>query len=446
MSSNINNSNSEIVSEPFVTVTHRRRIVKERRPEPNPIPRSTRFPPPPPPAAPAPANDKRRPPTKLPTESTRAVIREETPNTNSISPESIPPPAVPPSSSSSSNDQPIEKQGNSPRLSSHSSSSSLSSLLKRQSKPAPPVVFLNKSIDVDLNDVSFGFDLDANLVDEKPINSSTAEQETEMANSLNDSKSSDEKPIRKYPQRTNRTPQFYSGTDIIRPQQQQQQRTYPSATQGSYIDPFLLYQYNQQRLPNYPQQFAYMNVLRTPYINPQSQYILLPTTYPPTTTATTNESEVDGETPPTSNEQVQEPILVYTPQTGPIYLQTTAKKPYSTPELSQQYTYPTQFYYHTVPSQSAYFQPITSPTLVMENKSEQEEDPEPKGDDENANKSYSQIHQPTSADIMSNALQLVYSQQRKNAPSDRFNLDDLTAYLAMKWTDTVDHYLQGKLP
>jgi hypothetical protein len=45
---------------------------------------------------------------------------------------------------------------------------------------------------------------------------------------------------------------------------------------------------------------------------------------------------------------------------------------------------------------------------------------------------------------MSNALQLVYSQQRRNAQTDRFNLDDLTAYLAMKWTDSVDHYEQGR--
>ena len=44
---------------------------------------------------------------------------------------------------------------------------------------------------------------------------------------------------------------------------------------------------------------------------------------------------------------------------------------------------------------------------------------------------------------MSSALQLVYSQQRRNAQTNRFNLDDLTAYLAMKWTDTMDHYEQG---
>jgi hypothetical protein len=44
---------------------------------------------------------------------------------------------------------------------------------------------------------------------------------------------------------------------------------------------------------------------------------------------------------------------------------------------------------------------------------------------------------------MSNALQLVYSQEKRNAQTDRFNLDQLTAYLAMKWTETVDHYEQG---
>ena len=64
-------------------------------------------------------------------------------------------------------------------------------------------------------------------------------------------------------------------------------------------------------------------------------------------------------------------------------------------------------------------------------------------DYEKSTKSYLQTRQQSSSDIMSNALQLVYSQQRRNAQTDRFNLDDLTAYLAMKWTDTVDHYEQG---
>ncbi len=46
---------------------------------------------------------------------------------------------------------------------------------------------------------------------------------------------------------------------------------------------------------------------------------------------------------------------------------------------------------------------------------------------------------------MSNALQLVYSQEKRNAQTDQFNLDQLTAYLAMKWTDTIDHYEQGNI-
>ena len=185
---------------------------------------------------------------------------------------------------------------------------------------------------------------------------------------------------------------------------------------------------------------------------PQSQYIILPQ---PTTTTNTNESETDSEINQTSNE----PVLVYTSQTGPVYVQAT-KKPYPTSDYPQQGSipptiYPTPIYYpHQPAHHPAYFQPIpsSSSSLLIETKSEHD-DLEPDDEHEYSTKtSSSQIHQTitttttttaAASDIMSNAIQLVYSQERKTAQTDRFNLDDLTAYLAMKWTNTVDHYLQG---
>jgi hypothetical protein len=461
----INPLTNEIVSEPFVTVTHRRRLVKERRQDNPPVSRSPRFPPPPPQTSSSLSNtnDKRR----VPSTSQNGVVRPTIPNKSDSSPiikeenhqnnhNPIPLESMPPSSSSSSSivnpvtEQSLEKQQSSPRLSSHSSSSSLSSLLKRQNKP--PVVFLNKSIDIELNDVSFGFDLDSNTLDQTSadINDKPSTIELVTENPTNpfiehtqSNEMSTQKSHRKYPQRNNRGPQFYSGSDI-RPQHH---RTYPTQPipQSPYIDPLLLLQYNQQRLANYSQQMAYMNLLRAPYISPQSQYIYLPPTYP--TATTTNEAEPDEE----PNDQVQ---VVYATPTGQIYFQlSNTKKPY--PDSEQivapiPTVYPTQYYYpsqvqHVIPSHSAYFQPIPSTSLVIETKSEQNDidDIDLEDDYENSTKSYHQKHQPSSSDIMSNALQLVYSQQRRNAQTDRFNLDDLTSYLAMKWTDAVDHYIQG---
>ena len=451
-----------------MTVTHRRRLVKERRQDNPPPARPVRFPPPPPPTSSA-SSDKRRIPSAIqngivrptiPTKSDSSPITKEENNQNNnlVPSESIPAPLPPPPSSSSSNvnpvtEQSLEKQQSSPRLSSHSSSSSLSSLLKRQSKP-PPVVFLNKSVDIELNDVSFGFDLDLDPttldqtstdINDKP---STIEPITENpTNSSIESTQSNEmltqKSHRKYPQRNNRGPQFYSGQDI-RPQHH---RTYPTPPipQSSYIDPFLLLQYNQQRLANYSQPMAYMNLLRTPYISPQSQYVYLPMTYP--TAQTTNEGEPDEE----PNDQVQ---VVYATPTGQLYFQPSAnKKPY--PDSEQivapiPTVYPAQYYYpsqvqHIIPSHSAYFQPIPSTSLVVDTKSEQNDIDDLDLEDtyENSTKPYHQKPPQSSSDIMSNALQLVYSQQRRNAQTDRFNLDDLTSYLAMKWTDAVDHYTQG---
>jgi hypothetical protein len=464
--------NSEIISEPFVTVTHRRRSIKERRQDNhNTVSRSSRIPPPPSSSS-SNTNYKRRIPStlqngtirpKIPNKPTNSSIKKEENIYTSIPSES----ASPPTSSivNPIPEQPSEKQQSSTRLSSHSSSSSLSSLLKKQSKP-PPVVFLNKSLDIELNDVSFGFDLDSitlNKTSDDDLNNkpSTIEQDIDpMTDTSMEPTQSHEmltqKSNRKFlPQRNNRGPQFYSGSDI-RPQHH---RNYPP--QSSYIDPFALLQYNQQRLANYSQQLAYMNFLRTQYIPPQSQYIYLPPTYP--TTTVTNETDLDEETNPTSNDQIQEPLLVYATPTGQLYYQqpTTTKKTYpdseqSTAPLPTVYTttptmYPSHYYYPSqvqpiIPPHTAYFQPITSPLLVNETKSEQNEIDDVELDDEyeNSTQVHHQLRQPSSSDIMSNALQLVYSQQRKNAQTDRFNLDDLTAYLAMKWTDTVDHYVQGR--
>jgi hypothetical protein len=423
-STTLTNSNSEIISEPFVTVTHRRRSIKERRQDiqnnnnnnNNSSSRTSRFP------------DKRhyqpiqngivRPTISNIKPSISTTTTKEEPTTITS------PPSISQTSTSVSNQVPEQS---SPRLSSQSSSSSLSSSLKRQSK-APPVVFLNKSIDVELNDVSFGFDVDNSTAEEPPIPSSPpsiAPLDPSVEKEVNPSSSSSS-PRRSHPQRNPRGPLFYSGTDI-RPQQH---RNYPP--QSSYIDPLVLLQYQQRY-----QHLAYMNLLRTQYLPSQSPYVLIPT--PATTSYETNLEEKDE-----TSEQIQEPLLVYTTipgQTGPIYYQPTKK--------SFQSVYPSQYFYPTHP---AYFQPISSPgSLLIDNKSqhdetdndEEDEEDDEENDLEKSTRIFQQTRQQSSSHIMSNALQLVYSQEKRNAQTDRFNLDQLTAYLAMKWTDTIDHYEQG---
>ncbi|CAF3735883.1 unnamed protein product [Adineta steineri] len=488
-STTLNNSNSEIISEPFVTVTHRRRLTKERRQDSNPSSssRTSHFP-----LSSSSHNnnnnnnDKRR---FQQNENVRSTIRNGPLNTQpyvntatkeekidsasqtvsqtsvlqSPPPSSQPPaPPVPLTSSISNN----STEQRSPRLSSQSSSSSLSSLLKRQSKP-PPVVFLNKSVDVELNDVSFGFDVDNPIIDDKPLTPTlsspppppSTEKEPEILSStqsndfLINSKSSSSR--RSYQsqqqQRGNRGSFFYSGPDI----RTHNHRNYPSqtpVTQPSYIDPVLLQQYNQQRLANYSQQLAYMNLFRTQYMHSQQPYILIPATYTATNDNDQDEKILDDETISTS-EHIQEPLLVYTPiptQLGPIYLQQTKKL---SNDLEQQMPiptiYPQQYYYPPQTSHPAYFQPISSPTLILDTKSQQDgSDDEQEEQDNNYEKStrlFHQTRQQSSSHIMSNALQLVYSQERRNAQTDHFNLDQLTAYLAMKWTDTIDHYEQGNI-
>jgi hypothetical protein len=368
-------------------------------------------------------------------------------NTNLTSPPPPPPPHPPlPSTplSQTSVLQPTSISNNlpeqsSPRLSSHSSSSSLSSLLKRQSK-APPVVFLNKSIDIELNDVSFGFDLENPPISDKsptsppvppppqqPLESSIEKELNPSSNDLlTNSKSSFSR--RSYQQQRNsRGPLFYSGSDI-RPHHH---RNYPS--QSSYIDPLVLLQYQQRY-----QQLAYMNLLRTQYLSSQSQYVLIPTQ--------TNQDEKNS-----NDESIQEPLLVYTTipsQTQPIYYQQQQQQA-TKKSFEQSSIYPSQYFYPTHP---AYFQPIPS-SLLIDNKSqhdetdndEEEEEEEEDHDYEKSTKLFQQTRQQSSSHIMSNALQLVYSQEKRNAQTDRFNLDQLTAYLAMKWTDTIDHYEQGKI-
>jgi hypothetical protein len=187
-----------------------------------------------------------------------------------------------------------------------------------------------------------------------------------------------------------------------------------------------------------------MNLLRTQYLSSQSQYVLIPT-QTNTTTYETNQDEKNS-----NDESIQEPLLVYTTipgQTQPIYYQQQTKK-----SFEQSSIYPTQYFYPTHP---AYFQPISS-SLLIDNKSqhdetdndeeeEEEEEEEVDNDYEKSTKLSQQTRQQSSSHIMSNALQLVYSQEKRNAQTDRFNLDQLTAYLAMKWTDTIDHYEQGKI-
>ncbi|CAM4897640.1 unnamed protein product [Rotaria socialis] len=489
LSSSIANTlNSEIISEPFVTVKNRRRLIKERRQDNNVSARATHFLPS---STSVKTNEKRRIPSSMKNGFTRPIagnnLSNNKPNISPIKKEEVnnqipsePVRNVPlrseePSSSSPNVNSTTEKPQ---QLSSRSSSSSLSSLLKRQSKQ-PPVIFLNKSIDIELNDVSFGFDIDSTTLnkssDEDNNNqaittkvdvdatntsiSSSSDQPNQLNDTLNDSLT--QKSNRKFQQRNNRSPQFYSGSDI-RPHQQ---RAYPAQPmpQTSYIDPLLLLQYNQ-RLANYSQHVAYMNLLRAQYMQSQSQYVYLPTTY--ATTATANEADSDDTTNETLSDQVQEPLLVYATPTGSFYYpSSTVKKSPIDLEQQQQsaapiptvYTappmYPSPYFYpshasHLIPSHPAYFQPIpasSSSSLLIDTKLEQNTMDIDDDDYKNSTNLHPQIRQQSSSDIMSNALQLVYSQQRRNAQTDRFNLDDLTAYLAMKWTDTVDHYEQGTL-
>ncbi|UJR22473.1 hypothetical protein I4U23_025527 [Adineta vaga] len=491
----LNDSNSEITSEPFVTVTHRRRLTKERRQDSNPSTSSNsrtshfpssntndkrRFPPPPPPPLPqllqngTARSTMRNGPSNIKPSSSMSTKEESI-----ISPaQSISQTSVPPTLTSISN---TLNEQLSPRLSSHSSSSSLSSSQKRQSKP-PPVVFVNKSEDVELNDVSFGFDVENPIIDKPitqtlssssplsptppPLPSSLSEIEkesedffsTQLPDTLIDSKSSSFR--RSYQQqRSNGGQVFYSGSDIHT--YQHNNRNYPfqttPITQPSYIDPLLLLQLNQQRLAaNYPQQFAYMNLVRAPYMSSQTPYVLIPTTY---TTGKSNDTidqdektldeDTIGETIQ-SSEHVQEPLVVYTTipaHLAPVYMQPIRKEPNDleqpipiSPFYSSQQYYPSQGSYA-----AAYFQPITPASLLIESKSHPDDT-----DNENDNNDYErssrllhQTRQQSSSHIMSNALQLVYSQERRNAQTDRFNLDQLTAYLAMKWTDAVDGYEQG---
>ncbi|CAF3420665.1 unnamed protein product [Rotaria socialis] len=475
----LNNSNSEIISEPFVTVTHRRRIIKERRQDNNSLisSRSSRLP------ISSNTNDKRRfqpstqngiarpnirnslsnikPFISTTTKEENKIVNSSSPplSSQAVSQTSVQPltSTQPPTSSVSNH---VTEQS-SPRLSSHSSSSSLPSLVKRQSKP-PPVVFLNKSIDIELNDVSFGFDVENSTSDKpktptpSPVPDEKEHQVESNDNSsftpVNDPSVNSKPSSRRSNQqhRNNRGLLFYSGSDI-RPQQHH--RNYPS--QSSYIDPLLLLQYNQQRYAaNYSQQLAYMNLLRTQYLPSQSQYVLIPTTYAATAAPSdTNQDETTLEDEPNqTSEQTQEPLLVYATQAGPVYLQPTKKPYYDLEQLQASTVYPSQYFYspqtqHMIPPPTAYFQPIPSSSLLIDAKSQHDDTDEE--EDNNYEKSTSLFHQAqkqqqSSSHIMSNALQLVYSQEKRNAQTDCFNLDQLTAYLAMKWTDNMNHYEQGK--
>ena len=484
--------NSNIALDPFVTVKNRRRLIKERRQDSNPIPTTTtRF-------SGNSSNmnnhDRRRYPS-IP----KQEISRSSPRNSSIQMKTQ---TTSPTKEDSSNSNPIqepvpEKTQSSPHLSSHSSTSSLTSLSKRQSKP-PPVVFLNKSINVELDDVSFGFDIDSITVtrssDEINPNSSQILNENKNDLDITDTSTSSTpvtttpklpvssdgitmtQPIensneRTVPLRTTRDPQFYSGPDI-RPHH----RTYPTvsmSTGSNYIDPLLLFQYNQARYPTYPS-LAYMNLLRTQYLPSQAPYVILPSNAYPTASNAKIDSDVGEKSPEdvniiSSTDPVQEPLLVYTAlpnSSGQVYYNSSISKhplvelKSSVPSMSNIYptspaVYPAPVFYPRVPQQpmpgqifpspAAYFQPIPSSSLFVETRIDQQDIDHTNHQYTNANKIRSNDEQlpSTSSDIMSSALQLVYSQQRRNAQTDRFNLDDLTAYLAMKWTETVDHYDQG---
>jgi hypothetical protein len=132
-----------------------------------------------------------------------------------------------------------------------------------------------------------------------------------------------------------------------------------------------------------------MNLLRSQYLSSQSQYVFIPTK----STYETNQDEknLNDET----SEQIQEPLLVYTTiptQLGPVYLPPIKKL---SNDLEQQSTiYPSQYYYptqvsHMIPSHTAYFQPISSPSLLMDRKSQQNgTDDEDEDDEEEEDNDY----------------------------------------------------------
>lgn len=193
-----------------------------------------------------------------------------------------------------------------------------------------------------------------------------------------------------------------------------------------------------------------MNLLRAQYLPSQSPYVYIPTTYTTINDHNQDEKVLDDESNQTS-EHVQEPLLVYATlptQNGPIYIQPTKKSYYDLEQIQGSTIYPSQYYYspqtqHIIPSSTAYFQPISSPSLLIDSKSQHDETDEE--EDNDYEKSAGLFNQrQSSSHIMSNALQLVYSQEKRNVQTDSFNLEQLTSYLAMKWADNINHYEQGK--
>ena len=209
-----------------------------------------------------------------------------------------------------------------------------------------------------------------------------------------------------------------------------------------------------------------MNYMRAQYLSQQAQYVLVPTPNVYPSSAGNDEFDQDeplagGDEP--ASEQMQEPLLVYTTiptPSGQIYFQPTVTMKKSYQDVEQPSAYPAQFFYpgaqNLIPSSAAYFQPIPSipsPLLFIDTKSSLDNT-----DDEGAavaEHNYGpsarlyqqqQSSSSSSSHIMSNALKLVYSQEKRHAPTDRFNLEQLTVHLAMKWTETVNQYEQGKPP
>jgi hypothetical protein len=334
-------------------------------------------------------------------------------------------------------------------------------------------------MNVELNGVSFGFDLDQPLSATAAAATTTTTTTTATPNNdgnLNElnhrsstisiqshEQSTQHSDYQHETQATDPSSQFPCETDE---RFQQQQRLHPSSV--SYIDPHLLLQYNQQRFNmNYSQQLAYINYIRAPYFSQQSPYFFLPNQC----STSMNNDDGHGADKSSADETShnQEPLIVYTAiptSTGQIYLHpvTTTKKSYSNvDEPSSMFPtstfYPSSMYYptsnayqHVLPSHTAYFQPIASvqsPVLSpYENRSPTNESEQDEYDDraivEDQYVKYHRTRQQASSNIMSNALKLVYSQEKRHMPKDSFNLDQLTAYLAMRWTDTVDRYEHGK--
>lgn len=413
-SESLSNSLNENVVEPFFTVVHRRRSTKDRRNEQN----STR---------PTTNNvDKRK----------AKIVFNSTTRNNSIS---------------SKNDFQPSNNDQKDKTKFEPNSSSVGST-KNNGKTAP-VVFLNKSAEVQLNDVSFGFDLENSNESTSVDRSFVSKTRQENLFFSQKSESTNENPSHQE--------EIHSNNEFrnIHPQE----HLFNHQPNLTHVDPVSLYQFNQQRLAaSFSQQPHFLNLVRNPYLTQTAPYLFVPPVYQNESNKTRTIEQSNDENKP----NLQEPLIVYTAipnsTAGQIYFQPMLNSGKNLNEFehppvipqttmySQSNFYPSPlFYSNFLPNHPAYFQPIPSSSTFKsqfdETEPEDFDDDDDDDDDLYDSRSKNEVSSSSSsAHIMSNALQLVYSHQKKNTPKDQFNLESLTAHLAMKWTDGINRFEQGK--